>query len=193
MPVSKREVQEAKRIPAVASPPASFQQPFSLCLRWGYSWIQGRKRRTSLTEAAAPCLHEGVLARPRLCLKEKGHLKESVLLLFPKCVRRVQARRRVQSAGGRGATGREWDRRACVEVRIKELKAPKTHPLPGRHRWWVCYLWSENGWGLSPSPSPLRHPHETYRQESKEPYRRHYVTESRAYSPRRGKTRPGPS
>ena len=113
----------------MASPPASFQQPFSVSQMWLFL-NSGQERRTSLTEAAAPCLHEGVLARPGLCLKEKGHLKESVLLLFPKCVRRYRHGEGVQSAGGRGATGGNETGERVWRFGSKNSKHPRpTHSL----------------------------------------------------------------
>lgn len=51
-----------------------------------------------------------------------------------KMYEKVQAWR--SGAGCWWERGRRGDETgACVEVQSKELKAPKTHPLAGRHRW----------------------------------------------------------
>lgn len=145
----------------------------------------GQERRASFTEAAAPCLHEGVLVMPGLCLQEKGPPQRKCPPPLSKMCEEIQAWRRGAECWRERGCSREWDRRACVEVLIKELRAPKTHPLPGRHRWWVCYPVIRKWLRSVNKPKSFKTPTQNILDKSKEPSRRHYVIESKGLQPRK--------
>lgn len=125
----------------------------------------GQERRTSLTEAAV-CLHEGVLAGGALS-QRKGPQRKCPPPLSKMC-KKVQARRRGAECWRERGYRRMRQESVC-RFGSKNSKHPRpTHSLADTDGE-SATLWSENGWGLSPSPSPLRHPHETYSTKARNP------------------------
>lgn len=184
MPVSKREVQEAREYqPWRVDLPVS--SSLSLCVsdeaipefRAGKEDFPYRSSCPMLTWRR-PCEAWALSQR-------KGPPQRKCPPPLSKMCEKVQAWRRGAERWRERGYWREWDRRACVEVRIKELKAPKTHPLPGRHRWWVCYPVIRKWLRSVTKPKSFKTPTWNILDKSKEPYRRHYVTESKGLQPKK--------